>query len=76
MEELTDHIGHVGWKDQQEQTQRHRSEVLPQTPEGQTEEGAKEMMISSICSNMGILLTHSHVTGTTVVSQNSACLLM
>jgi len=32
VEELTDHIGHVGWKDQQEQTQRHRAEVFPQTP--------------------------------------------
>lgn len=31
MEELTDHIGHVGWKDEQEETQRHCSEVLPQT---------------------------------------------
>lgn len=29
VKELTDHIGHVGWKDQQEQTQRHCSEVLP-----------------------------------------------
>lgn len=34
VEELTDHVGHVGWKDQQEQTQRHSSEVFPQTPAG------------------------------------------
>lgn len=32
VKELTDHIRHVGWKDQQEETQRHCSEVLPQTP--------------------------------------------
>lgn len=34
VEELTDHVGHVGRKDQQEQTQRHGSEVFPQTPAG------------------------------------------
>lgn len=39
VEELTDHIGHVGWKDEQKETQRHGSEVLPQTPkkDGQRE---------------------------------------
>lgn len=50
VEELTDHVGHVGWEDQQEQTQRHGSEVLPQTPTG-----AKE----SVCQQQHAL-THTH----------------
>lgn len=32
MEELTDHVRHVGWKDQEEEAQGHGSEVLPQAP--------------------------------------------
>lgn len=32
-EELADHVGHVGWEDQQEQAQAHGPEVLPQAPE-------------------------------------------
>lgn len=41
VEELTDHIGHVGWKDEQEETQRHCSEVLPQTPGKTDRRGSK-----------------------------------
>lgn len=29
VEELTDHVGHVGREDQQEEAQRHCSEMLP-----------------------------------------------
>lgn len=48
MKELTDHIGHVGGKDEQEQTQRHCSEVLPQTPEGKT---GKQVLSSDLLLN-------------------------
>lgn len=59
VEELTDHIGHVGWENQQEQTQRHCSEVLPQTPEGQKNEGREGEIICLICTDTGILFSNS-----------------
>lgn len=59
MEELTDHVGHVGWEDQQEQTQRHRSEVLPQTPAGQTTTWRKDKAISSIWAKTWTFLLHT-----------------
>lgn len=59
VEELTDHIGHVGWENQQEQTQRYCSEVLPKTPEGQKNEGREEEIICLICTDMGILFSNS-----------------
>ena len=42
MEELADHISHVRWKDQQEETERNCTEVLPQTPTGRAAKPADE----------------------------------
>lgn len=35
VEKLTDHIGHVSWKDQQEQAQTNSTKMLPEAPEKQ-----------------------------------------
>ena len=38
VEELADHVGHVGREDQQEEAQGHGTEVLPQAPAAERKE--------------------------------------
>lgn len=71
MKELADHVDHVGRKDQQEQTQAHCSEVLPQTP---TRDTIKILGLWQVQLNAnGVSRVDTTTSTTTTIKSTNSC---